>query len=282
MAPAHVARFLALLGCALARPDDCDCLRPFGWFGVHHHARVKASHAPISINPKSRGACDLPTHIAPCMAPTAPAIGCIDGLDLACDGADVQASTSPSLRRRGTMAPRKPASVTRIGRTSFGRSPSPAVARIVSLPSANLAVHRGTPCPVSAACDHRRESLLVKDASADRPSSPTNPCTITGCSTAHQPACHGTHSMCSRSACRCRLPSSRSSAFRVHGCALHPAMRAPDRSGQTTAMDHRFYSTQQHATAQRMHRPQCIAKALLQYFGGAHGVVSSGFVTREE
>ncbi|GAA0888307.1 hypothetical protein [Rhodanobacter soli] len=27
---------------------------------------------------------------------------------------------------------------------------------------------------------------------------------------------------------------------------------------------------------------QSIAKALLQYFGGAHGVVASGFVTREE
>ncbi|KZC23854.1 hypothetical protein RHOFW104R3_17155 [Rhodanobacter denitrificans] len=52
--------------------------------------------------------------------------------------------------------------------------------------------------------------------------------------------------------------------------------------GQTTAMDQCFHGTQQHATAQCMHRLQCLAQALLQYFGGAHGVVSSGFVTRED
>ncbi|NMW23199.1 hypothetical protein [Rhodanobacter soli] len=39
---------------------------------------------------------------------------------------------------------------------------------------------------------------------------------------------------------------------------------------------------QQRSGALRMHSLQSIAKALLQYFGGAHGVVASGFVTREK
>jgi len=39
---------------------------------------------------------------------------------------------------------------------------------------------------------------------------------------------------------------------------------------------------QQRSGTLRMHSLQPIAKALLQYFGRAHGVAASGFVTREK
>lgn len=41
-------------------------------------------------------------------------------------------------------------------------------------------------------------------------------------------------------------------------------------------MDRRLDSAQQYTAAQRVHRAQCAAQTLLQYFSRAHGVVSSG------
>jgi len=47
-------------------------------------------------------------------------------------------------------------------------------------------------------------------------------------------------------------------------------------------VDHCFDGMQQNATAQRMPGTGCVAQTLLQYFGSAHGLFSSGFATREE
>lgn len=51
---------------------------------------------------------------------------------------------------------------------------------------------------------------------------------------------------------------------------------------QTTTLDQCLDCVQQRSGSLRVHPVQCIAQALLQYFGRAHGVVSSGFVTHEE
>ena len=88
---------------------------------------------------------------------------------------------------------------------------------------------------------------------------------------------------CSRSACRRGLPSNRSSAFKGARIRSAPGYAGGDiDQRQTTTVDQRFHRAQQHASASGMDRLKCIAQSLLQYFSRAHGVVSSGFVTREE
>ena len=71
----------------------------------------------------------------------------------------------------------------------------------------------------------------------------------------------------------------------LQGCAhtlgVRPGARQVDQR-QSPPVNRRLDGAQQHAVAQGMHRSECVAQALLQYFGRAHGGVSSGLVTREE
>ena len=99
---------------------------------------------------------------------------------------------------------------------------------------------------------------------------------------AHQPARHGVVDVLAlgmqmaiaQEAIQSLQGSAHALGVRPGACQVHQRQSPP--------VNRRLDSAQQHPTAQRMHRTECVAQARLQYFGSAHGVVSSGFVTREE